>query len=42
MDGFDRMDECVKGIDAIEHDADKMTHSLMNLMDSTFITPLDK
>lgn len=42
VDDFESMDEHVKKIDAIEHEADQMTHSLMDMMDSTFITPLDK
>lgn len=42
VDNFDRIEEYVKEISVIEHEADKMTHSLMNKMDSTFITPLDK
>lgn len=42
VDDFENMDEHVKKIDAIEHEADQMTHSLMDMMDSTFITPLDK
>jgi len=42
IDNFERMEEYVQLIDHIEHEADQMTHSLMDMMDSTFITPLDK
>jgi predicted phosphate transport protein (TIGR00153 family) len=42
VNNFDRMEEYVKKIDDIEHEADQMTRSLMDMMDSTFITPLDK
>ncbi len=42
VNNFDRMEEYVQKIDDVEHEADQMTRSLMDMMDSTFITPLDK
>lgn len=42
VNNFDHMEEFVKKIDDVEHEADQMTRSLMDMMDSTFITPLDK
>ncbi len=39
---FERMDEYVKKIEDIEHEADELTHQLSNKTDRTFVTPLDK
>jgi predicted phosphate transport protein (TIGR00153 family) len=37
-----RCDEHVARIEQIERDADNLTHELMNKIDATFVTPLDK
>ncbi len=39
---FTHITEHSQAIKQIEHDADDLTHSLANKIDSTFVTPLDK
>jgi uncharacterized protein Yka (UPF0111/DUF47 family) len=39
---FEHISEHTKKVDVIEHEADQLTHLLINKMDATFITPLDK
>jgi len=39
---FGHLDQHLQKLDAIEHDADQLTHQLANKIDSTFVTPLDK
>jgi len=39
---FGRCNEHLATIESIEHDADGLTHQLMNKIDATFVTPLDK
>lgn len=39
---FGRCDEHVARIEQIEREADNLTHELMNKIDATFVTPLDK
>lgn len=39
---FTNLDECALLSEQIEHEADGLTHQLLNKIDTTFITPLDK
>jgi uncharacterized protein len=39
---FEQIGVHTKKVDVIEHEADQLTHLLVNKMDATFITPLDK
>ncbi len=39
---FSRCNEHIARIEQIEHEADDLTHQLMNKIDATFVTPLDK
>lgn len=39
---FTRIAEHIQTLDTIEHEADELTHQLMNRADATFVTPLDK
>jgi predicted phosphate transport protein (TIGR00153 family) len=39
---FSLMKPCLKRLDEIEHEADSLSHSLINKINTQFITPLDK
>ena len=39
---FDRLEERAREIKAVEHEADQVTHELMNRLHKTFITPLER
>lgn len=39
---FADAEACILRMERIEHEADQLTHQLLNKVDSTFVTPLDK
>jgi uncharacterized protein len=39
---FSEAEAVVSRLDSIEHEADQLTHQLLNKVDSTFVTPFDK
>ena len=39
---FSQMSACLKRLEEIEHEADELTYSLINKINTQFITPLDK
>ena len=42
MDKFDDVEKRVKEIEFIEHRGDQLTHTLMQRLNKTFITPFDR
>jgi uncharacterized protein Yka (UPF0111/DUF47 family) len=41
-DHFDQMPAYVERLEALEHDADRLTHGFINRVNTQFVTPLDK
>ncbi len=41
-DHFDQMPEYLERLEALEHDADRLTHGLVNMVNTTLVTPFDK
>jgi len=39
---FDRLEERARQLKAVEHEADQVTHEVMNRLNKTFITPLER
>jgi len=39
---FDRLEERARELKAVEHEADQVTHEVMNRLNQTFITPLER